>query len=572
MDLNRARQVAESFFSGKTEFVQPDPRLDEAAFFRADQDKNSRLTRQELTDALVAETVAIDHDRLIPAKAIDLSPPLNPETGLGATPWMRTAFLPSQYEKLPAPVAIGRLGTLTQAQLAGLEGQDFEKVAQAAQTPEDVALLLGHNFTYDRKRADELKGFPGAYSAQEMLDKETGICRDYHALARDLLAANGYKAELLGYWSSNQAHAVTVYQDPQSGYWGVLEYGKLFPPDQLKAKSPEDALLAVRPTILTILHYENNGPDQRSSVDGIFYTPAYRTYQRFMAGPAPGMATGVTRTNQAESLTVASTDRSWQGQLQVNTDPRQPYLQGTVMAGVWKTFADAGLRVGAGVGYVPHNATLSIRTNAPTEHALGIGFVSAEEFHPHVPLWANLAGTGIHVSARSHTVAHAGLAFDEQQVDGITTAALANLTWNPELHASRRLGPVTADLGYGLGADASLIGLHYAWGGKGTPPLSQYLTAGITSQPVSWLQLSARGYLPVTNHSNDFSREPLTRLELTTPYASIATTQGRERGRYDLKLGTEVNGMNMGGFATIHQDRVTGRTEAIGGFQVALSH
>jgi hypothetical protein len=181
----------------------------------------------------------------------------------------------------------GAQTSLTTEQVRGLSGQSFADVAAQVRTPADVALLLDTNITYDDARAAKTEDNYGAWSAAEVLRRGTGICRDQHALARDLL-----QNVMLGYSATDTAHAFTFYQDPKTGYWGAVEYD--YPAEQLQARTPEEALMIIRPNTLAITQFDSNGPDRPSSVNGILYTPTARVYEQFMAGPDRPAGTGTT--------------------------------------------------------------------------------------------------------------------------------------------------------------------------------------------------------------------------------------------------------------------------------------
>lgn len=459
----------------------------------------------------------------------------------------------------------------------GLHQQDFETVSGALTTPEDVAFFLG-TFEYDDSRADAGKGPYSPYSSEETLKLDTGVCRDQHTLARDILLANGYEAVAYGYDASRQGHAVTLYQDPKSGYWGMIEYGKIFPPDQLKANSPEEALLMVRPTALVLTRYDSPGPDKRSTVDRAVYSETARVYERFMAGPSRDAGNNGSLSSQAYVLTQASTDEKWQGQLQIQLDSKLPYMKHATMAGVWRNLD--GFRVGAGAGFVPFNTTHSIGSNTPTTRPMGFVFAAGEESHPELLKTDNLFGSGIRARVSSHSTAQAFVAMDKgdegESAFDLESMALSNLRTNPELELSRQVGRTELTAGYGVGLNTFLLAAHYTNGGRSFP-IDQYATIGTRTQLAPGLEVSAQGYVPITNHTNDFSDEPLLRVALKTPHAQAGTTQGLKWASYDAAVG--IPGVKLGkhdpidisAFGLVDHDRQSKQANGYVGVQLTAS-
>lgn len=606
MDIQGARQAADRILGkpGATMEVY-DPRISTAAFAVADWNHDFQIDRMELTDALASGRVKEQDGKLVPASVSFGDVPAAAaagQAGLAPAPWMRGALVPGGNPADP-PKAVRIVGrdasagdgqmtaSLSTADVQGLAKQDFATVAGKVRTPADVALLLGTNFRYDSKRLATQGLALAAWSANETLSKGQGICRDQHALARDLLKANGYNAVLLGYSGSDQSHAIAAYQDKTSGEWGIVEYGTLYPASQLHAKTPEEALLMVRPTTMAISVFSDDGPDKPSHIDGIVYTPTSRVFEQFMAGPSPTAGTGATVGSDGLSVTASSNDRRWQAGMKIVTDPRLPMLQGAVMVGAWHTFGNSGFRVGAGGGYLPNNATMAIGSNEKKTHAEGFGFVAAEEFHPQLLHWGNVGGTGIAVDVGSHATVQAVVGSGNAKttdksesatptkhvdIEGMGTG-LSSAKWNPSLTVSRDVslwGRGTPDTrlsaSYGLGIDGGLIGAYYASGGTGVAPVNQYLTAGVTTKPTPWLGLSAEGYVPLTNATNDFAASPLARFAVTTPYATLATTQGKDQASYEASAGVNLGPMQVGAFAAAVQDRKTEQVDKRVGVQATV--
>jgi hypothetical protein len=589
MDAGRARHLAEQFMPNAEEPLAAESgRVDLAALLIADRNDDGALSRDEIVTALTADRITLNsrQDTLIPAAGVGLpKPPVQTDRdrGLAGTPWFQGAIQPGNVGgPLPKPTGADSAGrTITDAAIDALAGKGFADVAGQVRTPADVSAFLNRFFTYDDGRANGGTGPAAAMSSAEALAARSGVCRDQHAVARDLLRANGMDAELLGYWSGDQKHAITAYQDPTTRQWGIIEYGTLYTPEQLKARTPEEALLMVRPNALLVRHYSTEGPDRRSVVDGVMYTPLSRAYTAFMQGPSPEARSGVSVDSTGASLTAAAgKDNDWQASVKVFTDARVPQLQGAVMAGAWKTFHDARgqTRIGLGGGYAPNATYLEVGSNTASANATGYLFVSAEEFHPELLRWRDIGGSGVNVGVGSHTTATGALAFSERGNETSSTgAALTNLKTNPELAVDRSFSifgsgqpDLNLRLGAGVGADTMLLAEHYRMGGSGLP-VNTYVTGTVTARPLPWLGVQTSGYVPITNASNDFLASPAVRLAVTTPYAAVGTTQSAERGRYDLAVGTRVGPAIVGGFAAVDQDRRTGQTGYTVGGQLTVA-
>lgn len=599
MDINGARAAAEPFFPDpKTKLGLGSGDLDVTALGLIDTNHDFRADKDEVIAALVAGRVNVDGGKIIPANAVaglSATQPTPDQVGLRPTPWFQAPTLVGGDPAHPptATDAVSRLvapgdhqiqSDYSWSEMNALKGKDFNTLAGKLTTAADVAHYLGQNVPYDYNRLTDSAGNYGSWSSVEMLQKGTGVCRDQHALARDLLNANGYNAVLLGYAAADQSHAVTAYQDKTTGKWGILEYGTVYPPEQLQANTPEEALLMVRPATLAITQMSNDGPNARSHVTGIMYTRASRVYENFMRGPSAFAGTGVQITDTGITGTVASNDRKWLAGMQVVTDPRLPYLQGAVMVGVWHNFGDSGFRVGAGGGYVPNNTEHLIGSNAADKKPMGFGFVAAEEFHPEMIKVADIGGSGVNVTVGSHTTLQAMVATgkdgDGKTIADIsgTSAGTSSLKWNPTLTVDRSFDLWGKDgakdtklfATYGAGVDAGLLASHYVTGGRNFP-INQYVSGGVQTQPSKWLGLSAQAYVPLQNVSNDFAAKPLARIDVMTPYLRVGTTQGKDQAAYDVSSQVALGKhFQLGAFAGVQQDRVTKQVDPRVGVSLSI--
>ena len=599
MDLSDATKAAEPFFPKPDDkLALGDARLDVTALALIDSNQDFHADKQEVIDALVAGRVKVDSGKIVPANTLSglSQTPRQPnQGGLAPTPWFQPPEVvggdPTHPPMAQYAVGSGWTGTNTiatpysDADIKGMAHDSFQTLSGKLTTPQAIAQFLNDDISYDDNRLTNAEGNYGSWSSVEVLQRGNGVCRDQHALARDLLEANGYKAVLLGYSAADQSHAIAAYQDPKSGKWGILEYGTLYPPSQVQADTPEEALMRVRPAALAITRFSDDGPNQRSHVDGIIYTPAARVYEQFMLGPSPEAGTGTTVTNTGIDTTMSSDDRKWQAGMHIVTDPRLPYLQGAVMVGAWHNFTDAGIRVGVGGGYVPHNTENLIGSNEALEKPMEFAFVSAEEYHPNVFQAKDIGGTGINLHVGSHTTAQAmlGTGKDENgktdlDLEG-TSMGVSTLKWNPTVTVDKEVSLWHKDqpdtklsAGYGLGIDAGLLAAHYVTGGRSFP-VNQYVTAGVTTSPTPGLSLSVQGYVPIQNVSNDFGSQPMVRVEAATPYVKVGTTQGAEVSSYDVSSGINIGKhVNVGVFAGVTQDHMTHQTEEQVGASLTIAN
>jgi hypothetical protein len=340
----------------------------------------------------------------------------------------------------------------------------------------------------------------------------------------------------------------------------------------------------VRPATLAITQMSDNGPGERSHVEGIMYTRASRVYENFMRGPSPYAGSGVQVTNTGITGQVVSNDRKWSGGMQVVTDERLPYLKGAVMVGAWRNFDNGGFRVGVGGGYVPNNTEHLIGSNDPMKKGMGFAFVAAEEFHPDMIKVKDIKGSGVNVTVGSHTSAQVMVGTGRDGDDKIradiegTGLGTSSLKWNPSLTVDRGFSlwnkeghkDTRAFATYGLGVDAGLLAAHYMTGGRSFP-INQYVVGGVQTQATKWLGLSASAYVPIQNVSNDFAAKPLARFDVMTPYVRFGTTQGKDQAAYDVSSQVALGKhFQLGAFACVQQDKVTKQVDPRVGVSLSL--
>jgi hypothetical protein len=202
---------------------------------------------------------------------------------------------------------------------------------------------------------------------------------------------------------------------------------------------------------------------------------------------------------------------------------------------------------------------------------------------------ANIGGSGVTLDVGSRTAVQAlvgsgnGMpsspgAFkpDGKKVDVAgMSIGLSTVKWNPTVTAKKDFAvwgngqpDTTVHAGLGLGIDGGLIGAYYGSGGSGAPPVNSYVTAGVVTRPANWLTVSADGYAPITHATNDFASKPLVRVAVSTPYATVATTQGVSQAGYEASTGVTFGKVQIGAFASVTEDRLSGQTDKRVGGQV----
>lgn len=166
---------------------------------------------------------------------------------------------------------------------------DLNSVASTFNTPEKVAGLLG-SIPYDKERGKNFGGNGplGAKTPENTLTDYSGVCRDIHQLGAYLLSQNGYEAIQMGYVGAQTSHSITVYKPPGGKGYGIVEYGKVYSPEQIQkllggryASSPEEAVNALNFGTATAI-YKWTPPKQGEvgHVEGIFYTDKFKNYHK----------------------------------------------------------------------------------------------------------------------------------------------------------------------------------------------------------------------------------------------------------------------------------------------------
>ena len=119
------------------------------------------------------------------------------------------------------------------------------------------------------------------FSPEKTWDRKTAVvCAEYHIFAAHLMREIGITAYPVEILSPGLAHVVTVYRDPASGTWDVVDYNTHH---ATAADSPEEAIGAYDPTYYKMVFLDDGGgtPANRA----VFYSPRAQAMRDFMRRP-----------------------------------------------------------------------------------------------------------------------------------------------------------------------------------------------------------------------------------------------------------------------------------------------
>lgn len=161
-----------------------------------------------------------------------------------------------------------------------MKGKSVEELAQILKTPEQVVAYLDQFVTYDDDRLADAKGDYGSMTPNEVARLLKGVCRDQHPFVVSVMKeGQGVNGKTIGYASPETSHAIAVYQDPKSGKWNVIEYGRIH---YTQADSAEEAFDRIRPDALVSGEWSENGPNGKNYQQTIRYSETAREYYRFV--------------------------------------------------------------------------------------------------------------------------------------------------------------------------------------------------------------------------------------------------------------------------------------------------
>lgn len=167
----------------------------------------------------------------------------------------------------------------------------LDSIAQKYNNPEKVAQLVGSmgstNYDTPRSQGIAINGPAGSKKPEDTLNDFKGVCRDVHQLAAYMLSKNGYDAVSVGYTSAQTSHSITSYKEPNGKGYGILEYDKVYTPEDVKkllgryASSPEEAVNALNyGTAAAIYKWTPPKEGQVGNIEGIFYTSKFKNYHK----------------------------------------------------------------------------------------------------------------------------------------------------------------------------------------------------------------------------------------------------------------------------------------------------
>lgn len=182
-----------------------------------------------------------------------------------------------------APVPVGRpqlRDFFSRDQIAQMKGKSVEELAQVLKTPEQVVAYLGEFVTYDDDRLEDAKGNYGSMTPNEVARLLKGVCRDQHPFMVSLMKEGaGIEGKTIGYTSPGTAHAISVYRNPETGKWNVIEYDRIH---YTEADTAEAAFTHVRPDALVHGEWSEGGPNDRTHQKSIRYSDTAREWYRFV--------------------------------------------------------------------------------------------------------------------------------------------------------------------------------------------------------------------------------------------------------------------------------------------------
>lgn len=191
------------------------------------------------------------------------------------------AEVPRPREPKAAPVAQPKLKDyFSPAEIRAMKGKSVEELAGILKTPEQVVAYLEEFVSYDYDRVKDPKGDYGSMTPNEVATLLKGVCRDQHPFIVSVMKeGQGVNGKTIGYAAPDTAHAIAVYQDPGTGKWNVIEYGRIH---YTQSDSAEEAFDRIRPDALVSGEWSENGPNGKNHQKSIRYSETAREFYRFV--------------------------------------------------------------------------------------------------------------------------------------------------------------------------------------------------------------------------------------------------------------------------------------------------
>lgn len=191
------------------------------------------------------------------------------------------AEAPRRRRTSEVPVGQPRLrDTFSRAEIQAMKGKSVEELATILKTPEQVVAYLEEFVRYDDDRLKDAKGDYGSMTPNEVARLLKGVCRDQHPFVVSVMKeGQGVNGKTIGYAAPDTSHAIAVYQDPNSGKWNVIEYGRIH---YTQSNSAEEAFDRIRPDALVSGEWSEAGPNGKNHQKTIRYSETAREYYRFV--------------------------------------------------------------------------------------------------------------------------------------------------------------------------------------------------------------------------------------------------------------------------------------------------
>ena len=390
--------------------------------------------------------------------------------------------------------------------------------------PQWLAEMNSRYFVYEDGRADGGSGPRSTYSALETL-RNGGVCRDQMGFMTAVLNSAGYRAFTVGYDSAGTSHAVTLYQDPSTARWGVVEYGRVH---MLDAQTPAQAMVRFAPGALAFDLYRNNGYE-RVSVGSRFYTDrGLRLFNALRAGDQPagfgeiGAAAG-TDGLAATAPLGANTSifaRSFGG---------EPGLDAQ-LGGVAHRFSN-GARVTAGVGSLRFDE----RTIGPRQMFHRDQTFAFVTFDQAGRISQTSVAPGVTFETGFDSAVTLGFAPGDPSVSSALTDVRANV--NATLRA--RVAPGVEVYGRGVAGIGTATVKYVMTDGRdiGTLPLNRRFEAGVHYTPSSNVFVDAKIELPFGVQADNLHDRPALDLRggaLLGDWAVMAGARASLSGRSEV--------------------------------------
>lgn len=230
-----ANEKAQELFNQRNSFSS----AVEVAF---DINQDGQVSQQEISDGLFEDRVRVNENNQLTvvseAEPVEVNfpsarpnRPNNPETFQERTVMPTPGSIPMDTVN---GEAFDANSTLAEA-ISVPEGTSPADIIQTASARADAMVYEGNSVgdTLRRRSVSEV------WETQNDDGQPWGECSDIHNFATYMLNQHGIDAYTAQVWRTGGPHNFTVFQDPESGRYNIMEYGRLFTTD---SATPEDAV------------------------------------------------------------------------------------------------------------------------------------------------------------------------------------------------------------------------------------------------------------------------------------------------------------------------------------------